>query len=254
VDGLEPVAANVLTRAYSGQDGEFPNGATVGKRNLVAKIGLLLPTSRDVLYAYFLPKNDIKLRLDFDYRDPVFIDGTVENHVPAGRFSDAPELPTMQVSIICPKPNFLSELHTINDWTDATEESDVPVNVPYSGTTGGGFFLQIDTAGNDFSSPLKIVSELGGNKRIMEFKNLNIVGGWAMFISTHPGLKIAEFRPVNPALVAAGVKPISFLNAMKDTYFWTQFFAGMQHFQVITEGNNQPRPWSLVYADQFAGV
>lgn len=254
--GLEPVAATINTTSYgdSRVKGEFYKGSNTGKRNVVLNIGLPLPGSRDVLYAYFLPENAIKLQFNFVGRDPVYIDGYVETHNPSGRFSESPDFPSMQVSVICPKPNFLSALKTIDDWTGTSRENAPWVDIPYIGNAGGGFFWNLDLAGNDFSSPMEINVELDGNTRRMLFKELDIVAGWEIFISTHPGMKIAEYRPVDPLIIETGADPISILNKMEDTYFWTQFFAGTNRMQVVTPGNGLSKKYTVVYADQFAGI
>lgn len=254
--GLEPVAANVNTQDYAAQDGAYHSGSQVGKRNIVATVGLILgDDSRHLLYAYLPPKNAIKLRFSFTNRDPVYIDGIVENNLPAGRFTESPDIPTMQVSIICAKPNFLSATKYVTGWTKDPQGNDNgPTNVPYSGTTGGGFELTLAVGDNNFDSPLKLISQLGNETRTMSFKNLNIVAGWDIFISTHPGRKIAEFRPPQALIDADGAEPISFLGKMWDLYFWTKFFAGTQQFRVLTTGTGNSRQWTLAYSDQFAGI
>lgn len=254
--GIEPVAATVNTQEYGAQDGAFFGGAQVGKRNIVASIGLIRgDDSRHLFYAYFLPKNAIKLKFSFSNKDPVYIDGYVENNLSGGRFTESPDVPTMQVSVICPKPNFLSATKTVTGWTkDPDGDDNGPTDVPYSGTTGGGFELTLAVGDNNFSSPLRLISQLGTETRRMEFKNLDIVSGWDIFISTHPGRKIAEFRPPPAIAEALGVEPISFLGKMEDMYFWTQFFAGTQKFRVLTPGTGNSRFWTLVYTNQFAGI
>lgn len=248
--GLEPVSATVNSRPYGVQNGEFFSGAKVGKRNLVATFGLLTVGARDVFYAYFLPQNAIRLRLNFSDRDPVYIDGYVETNVPAGRFGESPEFRTMQASIICPMPNFTSEPKSVEHWSGPDPTA---VSLIYSGTTGGGFTLELDVGDTNFDSPLIIVDSIGATERTMEFNSLSIVAGWRIFVSTHQGKKIVEFRPSGP-LAAAGAKPTSFLGKMVDTYFWTQLFAGEHQIKVVTPDSATPRSFKIVYADQYAGV
>lgn len=250
VTGLEPIAAIVQTRAYGLEDGEFFTGSKVGKRNIVLNLGLATPQARDTVYAYFLPKSVVKLRLNFDDRPFVEIDGHVETLTPGGRFSEAPELPTKQVSIICPKPNFLSVLKTIEG---VAGMNPVAVDLPYLGNTGAGFFLNLHAGGSErIIGSVNIIVELGGSFRRMEFENLSVPPGWRLHISTHHGGKRVEMQP--PISMEADFDPSSVLGKMVDTYFWTQLFPGLQKVKVQTVHQDIARPWFLTYADQFAGV
>jgi hypothetical protein len=250
ITGIEPVAAAVQTRSYGVNDGEFHTGSKVGKRNIVLTVGLVTSDARDLFYAYFLPKNAIKLRLNFDDREFVEIDGYVETTTPGGRFTEMPELPTMQVSIICPKPNFLSELKTIEG---VAGQVPAEVDLPYSGTTNGGFFLNLHAGGSEnLIGSVNVVVSLGGSERRMQFENLYVPVGWRLHISTHHGGKKAERHP--PISMEDELDPSSVLGKMVDTYFWPQLFAGVQKVRVETVHSNLPRMWTLVYADQFAGV
>src|SRR3954469_4450887 len=81
VQGLEPVNATVNSREHGLVDGEFYVGSHVGQRNIVIRFGLntivgapSVGNARNMLYAYFTPKSNIKLRFSFDDRSDVVID------------------------------------------------------------------------------------------------------------------------------------------------------------------------------------
>lgn len=250
ITGLEPVGATITTKTHAAGNGEFATGSTLPKRNIVARLGLLTANARDTVYSYFLPRNAIKLRFNFDDRPYVEIDGIVENTPETDRFSESPTLPTMGVSIICPKPNFLSEFKSVSSWS--SPGAVIPTDLHYQGTTGGGFFFEMELGDNAIESALYLISTLDGNVRSMRFNPFALAAGWKIHISTHLGARRAEFRP--PEELEGIQDPISMLGYMEDTYFWTQLFPGVQEIEVRTPGTNVNRPWTLGYADQFAGV
>lgn len=251
--GLEPVAAAVSTQTFGAVDGEFPTGTKIGKRNLVAKLGLLTPNARDTVYGYFLPKNFIKLRLTFDDRPYVEIDGIVESTPELDRFSESPTLPAIQVSIICPKPYFLSTTKIVSGVTGISQATAPEEDLLYLGTVGGGFYLEIEVGDEVYTGDLHILSHVADTTdyRRMEFESLAVIAGWKMTVNTHHGEKRAEFLPPEDAF---NPDPISMLGYMVDTYFWTQLYAAMNKIQVVTPGSAIPRAWTLIYVDQFAGV
>lgn len=247
--GLEPVAAAISTRQMASVDGEFHVGSQVGKRNIVFKVGLLTPEARDVVYAYFLPKNGITLRLNFDHRDSVEIYGVVENTPELDRFSESAILPGMQVSLICPKPNFLSPIMLIGGVTGENAFTAPESDLLYSGTSGGGFLLDLDLGVTDYSGGLQIRIHVDGDStyRTMTFTEYDYTSDGHIRINTNLGERRAEVHYPDE-------DPISILGYMEDTYFWTQLFAALNKVQVITPESATPRDWTLWYADQFAGV
>jgi hypothetical protein len=108
ISGLEPVKAEI-TFVPSNQDIDLFQNARLGKRNIVFKLGLdpnwidqTMSSLRRLLYAHFPPKEWRSLRFYSDDMPMVEIGGYVESVEP-NMFSQDPE---MQISIICPRPNF----------------------------------------------------------------------------------------------------------------------------------------------------
>ncbi len=69
IEGLGPVKASVNTSPFGSVDGESYTGSNVGKRNIVMTLGLnpnwrdqSMASLRQLLYAYFMPKQFVKLR------------------------------------------------------------------------------------------------------------------------------------------------------------------------------------------------
>jgi hypothetical protein len=116
IDGLDPVKASAITTPYGTLDGESFDGIQVPSRNIVLT---LRPNPdwttwspedlRQLIYAYFMPKNAIKLIFTSDELDPVEIDGVIDG-VEANPFSQDPEF---LVSLICVDPYFQAVTETV---------------------------------------------------------------------------------------------------------------------------------------------
>lgn len=152
VDGLTPVASNVVTKDYGIGDGEYFVGSHRGKRNIVLTIGMesrgaSVESARQSLYNYFYRNQGdfLKLRFEFDNRDPVEIIGYLETNE-GDRFSQDPET---QISIVCPKPNFSDP--TQQTLTGTISSSPAYVSVLNLGNQSMGFLIRIiPTPGDGF--------------------------------------------------------------------------------------------------------
>lgn len=122
IEGLEPVAENITTKAFAGGSGEYFVGRQRGKRNIVLHFGFEtqgydVGAVRESLDGQFFSDGNtlITFRFVFDDRDPVLISGYTET-IEGDRFSADLDF---QVSIICPKPNFIAEaVSTATGFTD----------------------------------------------------------------------------------------------------------------------------------------
>lgn len=103
VKGTSPVAATFNESTMIGVDGVTINGSKVGKRNLVFTFSIEgdCEENREELYNFFTPKNSIRLYCNTSLKN-VYIDGVVETCECDPYTSQQ----VMQVSIICPDPNF----------------------------------------------------------------------------------------------------------------------------------------------------
>lgn len=146
IDGLGPVKSDINTSQYGGIDGEFYTGAFTGKRNIVITIGFNPDWStqtveglRQIVYAYFMPQTQIKLRFTSTHMAQVDIDGYVESCEP-DIFSKDPQ---MVVSIICPKPAFYGSSITVIPGETLALPDGAPLEIDYLGTLPTGFVLSV---------------------------------------------------------------------------------------------------------------
>ena len=152
IDGLGPVNANVNTTQYGSIDGEYYSGSNVGKRNIVLTIGLnadwvnqTIADLRRILYSYFIPTTQVKLRFTSTHMAQVEIIGYVETCEPS-IFSRDTE---MQVSIICPQPYFKAVSPTETSGQTAALTDSSTVEIVYEGDIAAGFVLDVFSSGTD---------------------------------------------------------------------------------------------------------
>jgi hypothetical protein len=249
VQGLEPVNATVNSREYGLVDGEFYVGSHVGKRNIVIRFGLntivgaaSVGNARNMLYAYFTPKSNIKLRFSFDDRSDVVIDGYVES-LTGNRFSQDPE---MQASVICPKPNFLSA--EVKQTIGQTGPDDF--EALYSGTVESGVEFSVRPGGTAYTGALYFEMHVGdADYRTMQFNGVNIPANWEFYLNTKQGQKQAVTRPIN-----GSQDPVTQLGRLQDVAYWMKLFPALNLVRVRAPGSTTARDWTLTYQDQFAGV
>jgi hypothetical protein len=110
IDGLGPVKSDISSTPFATGRGELFQGNSTGKRNIVLTLGLnpnwqdqTMTSLRQLLYRYFMPENWSMFRFITDDLPTVYINGVVESFEP-NIFEQDPEI---QVSILCPKPDFI---------------------------------------------------------------------------------------------------------------------------------------------------
>ncbi len=103
VKGTSPVSAAFNETTMIGVDGVTLNGSKRSKRNLVFTLYIEgdCEANRDELYQFFTPKNSLRLYCDTPYKK-VYIDGVVETC----ECDPYTQSQVMQVSILCPDPQF----------------------------------------------------------------------------------------------------------------------------------------------------
>lgn len=266
IEGLGPVKANINTTPFGSFDGELYNGSNVGKRNIVLTLGfnpvwasdstpqdMSVSALRNLLYAYFMPKLWIRLRFFSTHMEPVEIDGYVESFEP-NMFSRDPEV---QVSIICPKPNFVAQEAT--EVTGDVATSHISTAHTYEGTVSTGFVLSVESD-SEFVGGLEVQNEIFNNmalayeqQKISVFIEDNIEPPDESFaLSTIQGQKYIQ--------IMSGASVVqNLLSAVTDGgLIWPQLFPGDNHISVKAtpdSGFTVPdKPWALTYFNQYGGL
>lgn len=130
VAGTGPPAASINTVNLAGFDGTWFNSSKVGHRNLVLTLNIHHPieANRLALYNIFRVKRPVKVRYKNSRRD-VYIEGYVES------FENNPwtQLQQPQISIICPKPFWLSASETSVIFSTSNALFEFPFSIPAEG-------------------------------------------------------------------------------------------------------------------------
>ncbi len=193
ISGLEPVKAEITTTPFS-QDGELFQNARVSKRNIVLKLGLnpnwvdqTMSSLRQLLYKYFLPKSSCTLTFYSDDMPVVQIQGYVEDFEP-NMFSQDPEI---QISIICPQPDFVEIGRTTYYGTDRPTTN---IYLQNDGTVETGFELELDLIGSSTIENLRVQRlQADGSWNTFETRLVNASSEYYFYLSTRKNYKRTRY-------------------------------------------------------------
>jgi hypothetical protein len=155
IDGLDPVKATITSTAFAGVDGVQFQAARRESRNITITAGLnpnpLTDTVRGLrnrLYAFFMPTTKVDLTFYDDEGPTVTISGVVED-APAPLFTQEP---AMNISIMCPTPDFLSSTTThIGDGMTTSGTSGRAISYPGTSKTGTVITLNVNRSLSAFT-------------------------------------------------------------------------------------------------------
>lgn len=248
VTGIGPVKAEVATTPFATSDGELYQGSTVGKRNIVLTLGFnpdwetkTIMSLRKMLYAYLLPKAWCKLRFYSSEYPAVDIEGYVESFEP-NIFAQDPEV---QVSIICPKPDFIESDATILYGTvdDGTNE----VVVDYEGTVATGFEVRIQRSVTNpsYTGPIEIRSTAVATQT---FKIDTVT------INTVQSFKMSSIKNAKRAVVIAlaDYAETNQLAYVASDSVWPELLPGENLVQVV--GTEDAQIYTLAYFNRYGGL
>jgi len=261
IDGLTPVAQNVVTKDYGVGDGEYFVGKHRGKRNIVLTLGMEsrgvdIEAARSELYAFFYTQSSLKLRLNFDDRNDLVIDGYPETHE-GDRFVADPET---QISIICPRPNFIDP----EEHTETGLASNTPIALPaltpveYFGDQSVGFKIRI------------LPNETGDTELGLLILHTGVLGSEPGVFFTQRYLTIQASGYDDPLTTEEefwidsrqGFKSVYILNpttgerrnAMKGLVGdWPILHPGLNQFQIYNDGS-KTNQWDIYFTYEYGGV
>lgn len=242
VQGLEPVKANVNTSALGSIDGESYSGSSVGKRNIILTLGLnpdwvdqTFSSLRQLLYAHFMPKQQIRLMFETDELPDCEIFGYVEGFE-QDKFAKDPEV---QISIICPKPDFVAVAETV---LTGPIVNSVIVNNP--GTVPSGFNLTLKRLSGAGFTGYVFVDNSAQNAYSLAINPGTIDATYFLEINTVPGEKYILKKPV------AGGGGVSWLHAMDGN--WPKLDPGVNSFEFSPDGTDFE--YTFTYFQRFGGL
>lgn len=254
IEGLGPVKAEVSATPFATGRGELYQGVSTGKRNIVLTLGLnpnwidqTMSSLRQILYRYFMPERWSKLLFFSDELPVAQIGGVVESFEP-NIFSQDPEI---QISILCPKPDFIDVDTTLLSGTTRgsfgiPEGSPPGAVIDYIGTVPTGFDLRIHTVSGSYSGGVYVNNEIGGEVQEFYLENVTISSGMYLQLNT-----VRSTRHIYSVVVAGNVE-YDILAKMGKESDWPEFSPGENGFTVMTDDSGLI--WELAYFNRFGGL
>ncbi len=248
VVGLGPVKASVNTSPFSSASGGIYFGSKVGTRNIVLTLGLnpdwidqSVEALRRLMYRYLMPMRRVELEFTNSEFSKVGIAGYVESFEP-NIFSKDPEV---QVSIICPLPDFIAVEPTIV--TGATTTTPTVQNIDYEGTVDTGFVLKVEsgeflpTYYDTFTLTMESLSV-----HTMSIDILEITEDQYFEMSSVQGNKhVFEINTTVPSVD-------NILSRLTLEGGWPKLDLGPNNIDVFTE--TEGLPWTLTYYARYGGL
>lgn len=248
IEGLDPVTSEISSTPFATGRGELYQGASTGKRNLVLTLGLnpdweeqTVASLRKLLYAYLMPELWVRLRFFTDDYPPVQITGIVESFAP-NIFSQDPEI---QVSILCPKPDFVAVDATYVNGTIADDAEHV---IDYTGTVTTGFELRIKAtdAVPSLEGDLTIVNESVRDIQVFQALSIPVDTSKYFMIST-----VKSSRRIQSVFVESGAV-VNLLARMVVSSNWPELSPGENVFSIAAEAPGQE--WVMGYFNRYGGL
>jgi hypothetical protein len=250
IEGLGPVKADLNTTAFATSRGELYQGGRTGKRNIVLTLGLNpnfaaaqdMASLRAILYQYLLPELWVKLRFYSNTNVEVDAEGYVESFEP-NIFSDDPEI---QVSIICPDPDFVESNASIA--TGVVDDGTATFEFDYPGSVPTGIELKIESAPANVSYTGDLLITLTSQDVPQEFRvdPVTIDALQYFKLSTVRGKKRAQ------TIAVADGTPTNLLPYVGTDSVWPVIKPGANVLQV--QAGETGQAWSLAYFNRYGGL
>lgn len=241
IDGLDPVKATIVSSNFANMDGSQRQSSRRENRNLVITLGLRpnydttsVQSLRNLLYKFFMPKSQIKLRFFFDGVQLADIQGDVESFT-SSLFSADPEV---AISVLCFDPDFLAIEE--GSFAGTTTSGFSSVAKQYDGTIETGFKLHM-VLNHDVTSFSLSVSATGEADQTLDFE-LPMFSTQTVELSTEPGNKyITWFHGAADSV----------LYAMDPASSWPKLKPGNNLIRLKMAGI--ANPFTITYTTRYGG-
>lgn len=246
IEGLGPAKANVNTVPFGSVDGSSYVGGLVETRNIVITVGLnpdwdawSMEALRRLLYAYFMPKQ--RVRLVFNSSDDlpaVEITGYTETVEPS-LFSKDGEF---VVSILCPDPYFTAVEPTLvtGFFTNGQGWHDIQ----YDGNIETGINVKVLEQVGPAPSSIKIQMVNATDSYFTTVASVNASKYFVM--NSLPGAKYAQNVELGSGVIT------NLLPKVDSGSKWLTVQPGHNRFIVVTDAGTQD--WELTYFERFGGL
>lgn len=249
VEGLGPVKADISSTPFATGRGELYQGSSTGKRNVVLTLGLnpdwvdqTIASLRQLLYRYFMPEEWVKMRFFSDHMPTCDIEGYVESFEP-NIFSKDPEI---QVSVICPKPDFLETDATI--LTGTVDDGTIETVFEYLGTVETGLELRVDATPThaNYAGDLTVSNTAYAIPQVYKLQAITINALKYFKLSS-----VRNAKRVQNISVADG-SPTNLLAKVTKESVWPVIKPGENVFTLAAATSGQE--WTLAYFNRYGGL
>lgn len=260
IEGLGPVKADIATTPYS-DDGELYQGSSKGKRNIVMKLGLnpsgldqRMSTLRHILYKYFGTQSRVVLRFFSDDMPTVEIMGYSESLEP-NIFSKDPEI---QVSVLCPNPDFVSvNVETLT----GTIYPETVMSIEYDGDVPTGFEITADIVdmvggiSDLYADNYVITMTYAGESKRIKVVLVDTSSQYDFYLSSLRGFK--RVRYIHK--VDGSIQNIT--RRIYDPSFWPLLWPGTNQMSTRVDRHQDAPPmdtsirnWVMTYRNRYGGL
>lgn len=244
IDGLGPVKATLVSSSFAGVDGEQYQSSRREARNVKFKLELdpdpateTVWSLRQKLYDFFMPESEIVLQWFLESGLVVEILGVVESCDP-DHFTQEP---TMDISIMCFKPDFYELTTQSIPGLLTTDLTATYFDYPGTVETGVVITVTADRAVDELTVYHRIPS---GEIQTLTFDNAPLIAGDILTISTVEGNKGATLnRGGTISSVLYGISPQS---------KWLELKRGNNGLRVYATG--AAMPVSIEYVNKYGGL
>lgn len=250
IEGLGPVKAEFQTAPFALSRGVFFQGSSTGQRNIVLTLGMnpllsagqSMSALRQLVYRYFMPEIQATFTFHTIELEDVHIDGYVESVEP-NIFSQDPE---MQISIICPRPDFIGdEAHEVtHNATTGTFQAEIE----YTGTVSNGFELEVSNPDDYYTGPIEVANENGNFHEDLIVNTVKINPHQNFRLVTVPTRRRVQRRNLDedpPNLY-------SILGRLTKNSTWPILFPGTN--LVLVKVDESGPDWTMTYWNRYGGL
>lgn len=252
IDGLDPVKKSISSSNIPNLPGSQYQGSHRENRNIVLSIGLVpdyettfsVGDLRDDLYNFFMPESDLMVELRFyDSNGRVVnISGMVES-CETSIFSKEP---SVDISIVCFDPDFVSLDDTTMSWntSNSTTDSGGLLTVPYEGKVRVGVKLVLHV--NRTLTEFTIYNRGPDNLlRSMDFSGA-LASGDVLTINTVRGQKAVTLN-------RGGAESSFFYGLSAQSINWVELIPGGDNF-LRFYATGAAIPFDLIYTARYGGL
>lgn len=252
IDGLDPVAATLVSSSFAQIDGAQYHTSRREPRNIKIKLGLdpdYIGTSvrdlRKQLYNFFMPKTsaDLTFRSNVALADGRIVEDLVVDITGRVETFEGPlfsKEPVVDISLMCFDPDFHDPNPIVVEGNTTAGSEETVIN--YAGTVESGLLFSLFPNRN-MSAFTIYARTVGGPLRTLDFSDA-LLAGDELRISTVVGAKYVTRKRANVET------PL--LYAMSPQANWLELMPGENHIRVYAEG--LAVPYNIAYTNKYGGL